>query len=68
MRKLGDYENEDLGVGKFNSIYDKYKSAPLRNNPSHYLSRDEEEGTRYNLSGRLERVVQEFAQRIDLPL
>ena len=68
MRKLGDYENEDLGVGKFNSIYDKYRSAPLRNNPSHYLSRDEEEGTRYNLSGRLERVVQEFAQRIDLPL
>ena len=68
MRKLGDYENEDLGVGKFRSIDEKYRSAPLRNNPGHYLSRDAEEGTRYNLSDRLDRVVREFAERIDLPL
>ena len=68
MRKLGDYENEELNVGKFNSLNDKYRSAPLRNNPSHYLSRDAEEGARYNLFGRLERVVREFAERINLPL
>ena len=68
MRKLGDYENEDLGVGKFNSINEKYRSAPLRNNPGHFLSRDQEEGNRYNLFDRLDHVVQEFAERIDLPL
>ncbi len=68
MRKLGDYENEDLGTGKFSSINDKYRSAPLRNNPAHFLSRDAAEGDRYNLYNRLERVVQEFAERIALPL
>ena len=68
IRKLGNYENEDLGIGKFSSINEKYKSAPLRNNPGHYLSRDFEEGTRYNLSDRLDQVVREFAERIDLPL
>lgn len=69
MRKLGNYENEELNVGKFNSIYEKYRSSgPLRNNPSHYLGRDAEEGPTYNLFGRLERVVQEFAERIGLPL
>ena len=57
-----------LTVGKFNSINDKYRSAPLRNNRSHSLSRDGEEGTRYTLPARLERVVQEFAERIDLAL
>ena len=68
MRKLGNYENEDLNIGKFSSINEKYRSAPLRNNPGHYLSRDSEEGTRYNLSDRLDRVAREFAERIDLPL
>ena len=69
MRKLGDYENEDLNVGKFDSINSKYeRGTRLRNNPNHYLSRDSEEGPTYNLSGRLERVVLEFAERINLSL
>ena len=68
MRKLGDYENDDLGTGKFSSINDKYASAPLRNNPANVLSRDVEEGATYRLYSRLERVVQEFAERIELPL
>ena len=69
MRKLGDYENEDLEVGKFDSINSKYeKGTRLRNNASHYLSRDGKEGPTYNLSGRLERVVLEFAERIGLDL
>ena len=68
LRKLGEYENDDLKVGKFSSITDKYRSGPLSNNPAHYLSRDAEEGSSYNIFGRLERVVQEFAERIDLTL
>ena len=69
MRKLGDFENEDLGTGKFDSVNAKYRSTgPLRNNPGSYLSRDAEEGTRYNLYDRLERVVLEFTERIDLSM
>lgn len=69
MHKLGDYENDDLSVGKFDSINSKYeRGTRLRNNPANYLSRDAEEGTTYNLSGRLERVVLEFAERIGLSL
>ena len=69
MRKLGDFENDDLGTGKFDSINAKYKSTgPLRNNPGSYLSRDAEEGTRYNLYDRLERVALEFTERIGLDL
>ena len=69
MRKLGDYENEELNIGKFDSINSKYAgSSRLTNNPNNYLSRDAEEGNTYNLFGRLERVAREFAERIDLPL
>ena len=69
MRKLGDFENDDLGTGKFDSINAKYRSTgPLRNNPGSYLSRDAEEGTRYNLYDRLERVALEFTERIGLDL
>lgn len=69
MRKLGDYENEDLQVGKFDPINSKYeRGTRLRNNPSSYLSRDDEEGPTYYLSSRLERVALEFAERIDMDL
>ena len=68
MRKLGDFENEDFGTSKFPSINNKYASARLRNRPGHFLSRDDVEGPTYFLYDRLERVVREFAERVELTL
>jgi cellulose biosynthesis protein BcsQ len=71
MRKLGDYENDELDVGpeKFGIINNKYETGGrLRNNPKSSLSRHEEEGSTYTLAQRLERVVIEFAELIKLPL
>ena len=69
VRKLGEYENDDLDVGpsKFGTIYNKYETgSALRNNPTSYLSRHAEEGSTYILSQRLERVIQELAERVKL--
>lgn len=68
MRKLGDFENEDLRIGKFPSINSKYASARLQNRSGHVLSRDDVEGPTYLLYDRLERVVREFAERVELTL
>ncbi len=71
MRKLGDYENDDLNVGpsKFTSLYAKYEpDTRLRNNPANFLNRHQEEGEYYRLSERLERVVRELAARVHLTL
>ena len=71
IRKLGDYENDELDVGpeKFGILSNKYETGGrLTNNPVSYLSRHEVEGPTYTLSPRLERVVAELAERIGLPL
>ena len=69
LRKLGEYESDELDVGpeKFGIINNKYETGNrLTNNPATFLSRHEEEGPTYTLSPRLERVVQELAERINL--
>lgn len=69
LRKLGEYESDELDVGpeKFGTLNNKYESGNrLTNNPTTFLSRHAEEGPTYTLSPRLERVVQEIAERIKL--
>jgi chromosome partitioning protein len=69
LRKLGEYESDELDVGpeKFGTINNKYETGTrLTNNPGSHLSRHEQEGPTYTLSPRLERVVQKLAERIQL--
>jgi cellulose biosynthesis protein BcsQ len=69
LRKLGEYESDELDVGpeKFGTLNNKYETGSrLTNNPQRFLSRHEAEGVNYTLLPRLERVVQELAERIQL--
>ena len=69
LRKLGEYESDELDVGpeKFGTLGNKYETGSrLTNNPKSFLGRGEQEGPTYTLSPRLERVVQELAERINL--
>jgi hypothetical protein len=69
LRKLGEYENDDLDIGpqRFGILDNKYETGSrLTNNPGSFLSRDAAEGLQYILTRRLQHVVEEVAERIQL--
>jgi MinD-like ATPase involved in chromosome partitioning or flagellar assembly len=74
IRKLGEFDPDEegqwaLGVDqKFTSLHAKYSlTYQLANPASGPLSRTDEEGPRYRLDERIERLTEEFEERCGTP-